>query len=143
MALVTRPNAVCLPARGWRHWRTVSPQAGVYIYDLATGHQTRIDDKGWWAVWSPEGKHIAYIKHNDVWIYDTGTQTSSLFYKSHSFEDLSVIHWSPDGQYLRVHGWKYVTFGSWFETPFERMLRTVDGQEAHFHAVGGALYSWK
>jgi len=129
-------------ARGWRRWIN-NPQAGVYIYNLATGQQTEVDDKGWWAVWSPDGKNIAYIKHNDIWIYDVASQTSKLFYKSHSFEDLSVIHWSPDGRYLRVHGWKYVTFGSWFETPFERMLQTADGQEVHFHSVGGALYSWK
>jgi Tol biopolymer transport system component len=130
-------------ARGWRHWMDANPKAGVYIYDLATGRQTEIDKKGWWAVWSPDGRYIAYIKHNDIWIHDIAAQVNRLFYKSRSFEDLSVIHWSPDGQYLRVHGWKYVTFGSWFETPFERMLQTEDGQEAHFNAIGGALYSWK
>lgn len=130
-------------ARSWRHWMDANSKAGVYIYDLATGGQTEIDEKGWWAVWSPDGRFIAYIKHNDVWIYDVAEQSNKLFYKSHSFEDLSVIHWSPDSQYLRIHGWKYVTFGSWFETPFERMLHTADGQEAHFNALGGALYSWK
>jgi hypothetical protein len=130
-------------ARSLHHWMSTSPKAGVYIYDLATGQQTQVDSKGWWAVWSPDGKYIAYIKHNDVWIYDVTGHSSKVFYKSRSFEDLSVIHWAPDGQYLRVHGWKYVTFGSWFETPFERMLRITDGQESNFKNIGGALYSWK
>jgi hypothetical protein len=129
-------------ARSWRHWHDTT-HAGVYIYDLATQQQTRIDHKGWWAVWSPNGKYIAYIKHNTVWLYDVATRSSRTFYSSRSFEDLSVIHWSPNGEYLRIHGWKYVTFGSWFEKPFERMIRTSDGQEDNFKMIGGALYSWK
>jgi hypothetical protein len=116
---------------------------GVYLLSLKDSKVELIVENGEFGIWSPEELKVAYIKNNNIWIYDYQTDKSQLLYKSKLSENLSRIHWSPDGDYLRVQGWRYTALGYLFEKPVDRLLKVDNGQEILFKAIGGTSYTWK
>jgi len=129
----------------WQPWSESNDysKVGVFIYDLDRNRQIQIDSDGHYAIWSQNGRLLAYIKNNSVWIYDLIGRERQLFYKAKFLEDLSAIHWSPDGIYLRIQGWRYRSLGYLFEKPIDRLLTIEDGEEVSFEQIGGGSYSWR
>ncbi len=120
-----------------------SVETGLYILDLKTETSELVAPDGNNGIWIPNGEKIAYFKNGDLWIYDLTKKDHQVFYESKSFERLNIIHWSPDGLYLRVQGWRYTSFGYLFEKPVDRLIQVDNGQEIPFKKIGGTSYTWK
>jgi dipeptidyl-peptidase-4 len=54
-----------------------STKANTYLFDVATGHTIRIDTgKLMHATFSPDGSRIAYVKSNNLYLYDISSNTT-------------------------------------------------------------------
>ncbi|MFN8688406.1 MAG: hypothetical protein ACK5XL_00230, partial [Cyclobacteriaceae bacterium] len=79
---------------------------GIFVYDILLGKPNRIASEGFMSVWSNDSKYIAYATFDKVFIVNVLKQETELIYESGWFERISKIHWSPDGEYIRIHGWR-------------------------------------
>jgi hypothetical protein len=117
---------------------------GVYIYDLKKGSHKKISEKGRCAVWSPKGEIIAFISDNKVWLHGVETGKNELLYEAEKNEQLKVIHWTPDGEYLFVVCPKY--YGNNFNMKHNEKLIEIKGKrEVDFVKpnIGLNNFSWK
>jgi Tol biopolymer transport system component len=79
---------------------------GIFLRDLETGEDSLLVRRGTEPIWSPDGRRIAYLLDNNLWIANTSTgETWPVF----TIEDEKAIEagaipgslcWSPDGEWL-------------------------------------------
>lgn len=80
--------------------------SGIWVMDKG-GLSGRRLSAGTSPRWSPDGRSIAYLHDNGVWVHDIETdQTQQIFMREdHPYQDLGRdLVWSPDGQFLAVVG---------------------------------------
>lgn len=97
-----------------------SSKAFVYLYDIAGKATTRLDTvKLLHATFSPDGSRIAYVKDNNLYIYDISSQTTKAvttdgkwnyiingncdWVYEEEFEFTRAYQWSPAGNYLAYY----------------------------------------
>ncbi len=123
----------------------VPPSGPLWSVPVTGGSPRRLGDlSGETGSWSPDGRMIAYAKHNELFLADaSGTGSRKIF----SVEgDINSIVWSPDGERLRLESsqtvgqhefWEVSTTGSnqrrllagWHVPPDECCGRwTADGE---------------
>jgi len=122
----------------------LQPEDGVYIYNIKQDSFTRIAEKGFYAVWSPKGDNIAFLNDNKIWLYKTLSKSIELLYVAEKQEQLKIIHWTPDGDYLYVICPKYG--GNNFNMQHnEKLIRVKDREEVSFVKpnIGLNVFTWK
>lgn len=97
-----------------------SSKAFVYLYDIASGTTTRIDnEKLLHATFSPDGSRIAYVKNNNLYIYDIFSKNTRAvttdgkwnyvingncdWVYEEEFEFTRAYEWSPKGDYIAYY----------------------------------------
>ncbi|CDO94703.1 unnamed protein product [Kluyveromyces dobzhanskii CBS 2104] len=97
--------------KGWRH----STVGTYFVYENETFH--KINTKISIAKWSPTSENIAYVRHNDLYMYSASTYKTSkritsdgselIFngkpdwvYEEEVLEGDTALWWSPRGEYL-------------------------------------------
>jgi Tol biopolymer transport system component len=78
---------------------------GIQLKDLTTGETTLRVEDGREPLWSPDGRRIAYLKDNDIWVADVSTFDSWQVFDvdEEALADEACpgsLSWSPDGQHL-------------------------------------------
>lgn len=117
---------------------------GVFVYNLIEDSFKKIADKGRSAVWSPQGEHIAFISNNKIFLHKLTSGKNELLYEAEKKEQLKVIHWTPDGNYLYVICPKY--YGNNFNMKHNEKLIEIKGKtEVNFRKLNIGLnnFSWK
>ena len=97
-----------------------SSKANVYLFDANTGHTIRIDTgKLMHTTFSPDGSKIAYVKSNNLYIYDISTNTikpittdgkwnaiingNCDWVYEEEFQFTRAYDWSPKGNYIAYY----------------------------------------
>ncbi len=97
-----------------------SSKAIVYVHDIASGKTTKLDnEKILHATFSPDGSKIAYVKNNNLFVYDMASGTSKAittdgkwnniingncdWVYEEEFEFTRAFDWSPKGDYLAYY----------------------------------------
>lgn len=78
---------------------------GIQLKDLTTGETTLRVEDGREPLWSPDGRRIAYLKDNDIWVADVSTLDSWRVFDvdEEALADEACpgsLSWSPDGERL-------------------------------------------
>lgn len=76
--------------------------AGSYIFDVEKAKDVKFIPGSVYAVFHPVSNKVAYIKNNEVWIYDLDADSSHILYSSKHKTDIMDIRWSPKGDYIYV-----------------------------------------
>lgn len=78
----------------------------LWSHDLISGYEQRLGEAvGPEAAWSPDGKSLAFIRDNDLWIASAnGTKVRKL--ATISGRGMHGLRWSPDGTKLRFTLWE-------------------------------------
>jgi Tol biopolymer transport system component len=90
-----------------------SETPGIFIADVALQNLTRIDDglddpAPYHATPSPDGKKIAFILNNHVWVMDADGKNMKQLTDVDNDNIESFPTWSPDGKHIAC--WSYKTF---------------------------------
>lgn len=97
-----------------------SSKSFAYLYNAADKKTSRIaDEKVLHATFSPDGKKIAYVKDNDLYLYDIATGKTTAITKDgkwnyiingncdwvyeEEFEFSQAYQWSPDGSHIAYY----------------------------------------
>lgn len=97
-----------------------STKANTYLFDVATGRTIRIDTgKLMHATFSPDGSRIAYVKSNNLYLYDISSNTTKPittdgkwnyiingncdWVYEEEFEFTRAYDWSPKGNYIAYY----------------------------------------
>jgi len=102
---------VGLPVGNESHF--LSPPFGVVIMDADGSRHQVIDERGWGAQWSPDGRKIAYTINDagqaNIQIYDLIEETKSNVFPAGE-SPYSIVYWnmkwSPDSNWLCFKGVK-------------------------------------
>lgn len=110
---------------------------GVYLYDLSKGTNTLIAPDATHAMSSPVRDEIAFMKDGRIGIFKLNDNSIKWLF---DFRKSSVMHWSPDGDYIYLLDYNYLGNGS-----EEKLIRVSDGEEVPFKKVkhGYYSYTWK
>ena len=121
------------------------PEYGIYIYSIENKKNTRIIDKGHYAVWSPKGDYIAYLNKDEIWLYYVNDGSSSLLYQHEPYERIKDIHWTPDGDYLFVTCPKYNLNKDLLFSYNEKLICITERKPVDFQKINKGLnwYTWK
>jgi Tol biopolymer transport system component len=71
-----------------------------FVYDLTTKKQRDLGVEGWDAVWSPDGKQIAYQDSSQEKIITMDKDGSNAYAPIPEDKSARLPSWSPDGRYL-------------------------------------------
>lgn len=113
------PNVVLLKKGNEQIYRR-SSKAWVYYYDAAAKTLTRLaDEKVLHPTLSPDGSRIAYVKDNNLWLFDIATKSSRAittdgkwnhvingncdWVYEEEFEFTRAYEWSPKGSYIAFY----------------------------------------
>ena len=120
--------------------------AGLYVMDDDGRNIQRLTDDGWWPVWSPDGKQIAFTKKppgvpnwpqiSAIYIINSDGTDEYRFTDEDTFENYPT--WSPDGKYIAFSSNRLAKPGVaqrdiWrinLETKALRRLTRIDGKVA-------------
>jgi len=115
----TYPNTVLL-RKGVEQIYRRSSKATVYLYDALTKKLTKLDnEKLLHPTLSPDGRRIAYVKNNNLYLYDIATKSSRAittdgkwnhiingncdWVYEEEFEFTQAYQWSPKGSYIAYY----------------------------------------
>jgi serine/threonine-protein kinase len=85
-------------------------QSNVYIYDIATGRETKLTLEGdnYYPIWTPDSKRVVYSCRKEgeknwslLWAPADGSGKAELLYSSQNM--LAPYSWSPDGKLLALY----------------------------------------
>jgi hypothetical protein len=112
--------------------------AGAYIFDIEKQKDIKFIPGATAAIWSPNSNIIAYLKNDNVWLYDVDADTHILFLKSTSPLTIEHIHWTPEGDHL------YMLLGN-ENVVDEKLYRLKDGIEIPFKKLHllDRSYTWR
>lgn len=110
---------------------------GSYIFDIEKGKDIKFIPESYCAVWSPESYAIAYVKKDEVWVYDVEKDSHNLLFKLNSKDEIQDIHYTPKGDHL------FVRLRDKKST--QKLINVVDGKEIPFTylCVGLDSYTWR
>lgn len=118
----------------------------LYVMDDDGRNVQRLTDDGWWPVWSPDGKQIAFTKKppgapnwpqfSAIYIINSDGTDEYRLTDEDTFEDYPT--WSPDGKYIAFSSNRLAKLGVaqrdiWrinLETKALRRLTRIDGKVA-------------
>jgi hypothetical protein len=92
----------------------------LWLKDLSTGLLTSIDNSGWSAVWSPNGKKVAYSMYdssgntNRIKVYDLDSAKSSFLTDDTGVNE-SLPNWSGDGSRMAFQSNRSSAYGVWLK----------------------------
>ena len=75
---------------------------GIYIYNLGSKENQKINDGGVDPIWSPDGNTIAYSENKKVWFYSLKSKEKTLFYETKDNHSVVKIIWTPDGENIYI-----------------------------------------
>lgn len=115
----------------------MADKPGVYLYDIDKGGSTLLVPDATYAICSPLSDEIAFMKDQKVGIYKLQDKSIRWLY---DFTKSSVMHWTPDGNYIYIKEAKLLGHGS-----VEKLIRVSDGEEVPFKTVkhGYYAFTWK
>lgn len=113
------PNTVLLK-KGTEQIYRRSSKSFVYLYDAVSKQLTKLDkEKLMHPTLSPKGNKIAFVKNNNLYIYDIATQTATAVTQDgkwnqvingncdwvyeEEFEFTRAYDWSPEGNYIAYY----------------------------------------
>ena len=73
-----------------------------YVFDIQSKNADFVD-YGIHPIWSPDGSQLAYIKQNEVWLYQSSTKEKQVLITGDRFAheaQIEKVEWSPDGKSL-------------------------------------------
>ena len=114
---------------------------GSYIYNIAQQRNVRFLPGGKEASWSPNQNVIAYLKDNNVYLYDVEHDTSKLFRTTAPGEKPNHVRWLPDGHTLYVQYW----YKRHLQKLREAFYDAATGQELNYAKPGlpDKFFSWQ
>lgn len=116
---------------------------GIYIYDVAANQKTLLIPEGRFAICSPAGFCIGYVKDQSIWIMDLKDKSTKKVFEVGAQDKIVSIHWTPDGKCIYIAYYKQNILDelSLGETLID--IKTID--EVPFKKIGHGFrpYTWK
>ncbi len=72
-------------------------RGAIWVFDLES-HKSSLLTSGLAPTWSPTRNEMAFVRDNNIWIYDVAKHTEQIFVQDPKGADSPA--WSPDGQQL-------------------------------------------